>query len=216
MVFRWNGKKTEYHKNDAPICRGPRKRNTRMDPDASLREAVRERTTCPVFTGGEPEESESLLRLEAERAAAVYETSDSRWDSSAEEIFYDQLQLDLQRFGWTEQFQVETHVSLASLFRAADGDYGKQAALACMHCDFIVRDRLTMTVVCGVEVDGPSHMKKRQHKADLFKEALFTQAGIPIIRIPASSVGYAQMTGQRAPSSVLICLRDYLKKRRRT
>lgn len=217
MFFGGNGKSKGYSgwRKDEPICRGPREVNTYMDPDASLREAVRERTGLkPVFTDGEPEQSESLLRYEAERAAAAYAASSNRLDSTAEEIFFDQLQLDLVRLRWTDRFQIEPHVSLASLFRAADGDYRKQAALACMHCDFIVRDRMTLTVVCGAEVDGPSHMEKRQHRADLFKEALFNRADIPIIRIPASMVGHERATGQRAPSRVLGCLREYTKKKK--
>lgn len=217
MLFGGNGKSKGYAGGwkDAPICRGPREMNTFMDPDASRREAIRERTgRKPIFTEEELEQSESLLRYEVELAAKAYVVSSRRWDSTAEEVFFDQLQLDLLRKGWTDQFQIEPHVSLVSLFQAADEDYRKQAALACMHCDFIVRDRLTMTVVCGVEVDGPSHLEKIQHRADLFKEALFGRAGIPIIRIPTSLVGHVRMAGQRAPSRVLGCLREYTKKKK--
>ena len=216
MFFGGNGKSKGYAggRKDVPICRGPREMNTYMNPEASLREAVRERTgRKPVFTG-ELEQSESLMQYEAEQAARSYIVSASRWDSAAEEIFFDQLQLDLLRLGWTDRFQVEPHVSLASLFQAADGEYRKQAVLACMHCDFIVRDRVTLTIVCGAEVDGPSHMEKKQHRADLFKEALFERAGIPIVRIPVSMVGYERTAGQRAPSDVLVCLRKYVKKER--
>ena len=214
LLFGWNGNKTEYERHkDAPVCRGPRKMNTHMDPEASLREAVRERTMHPVFTEDKPEQSESLLKNDAERAAAAYEKVSRGWDSSAEEFFFDQLQLDFMRLNWTELFQLEPHVSLVSLFQAADDDYRKQAALACMHCDFIVRDRLPLSVVCGIEVDGPSHTEKGQHKADLFKEALFERAGIPIIRIPASRIGYTRSTGQRATSPVLTYLREYTKRR---
>ena len=49
--------------------------------------------------------------------------------------------------------------------------------------DYVICSRRELTPVCAVELDNPSHNKPDRVERDKLVEALFKEAGIPLIRI---------------------------------
>lgn len=54
------------------------------------------------------------------------------------------------------------------------------------HVDFIVTDS-QLNVLCGIELDDPSHNTQEAAKTDAFKNKLFRTIGIPLFRIDTST-----------------------------
>ena len=54
------------------------------------------------------------------------------------------------------------------------------------HVDFLLCDAKTMEPVLGIELDDSSHQKKKQQEKDIFQDAVFAAAELPILRIKAA------------------------------
>ena len=54
------------------------------------------------------------------------------------------------------------------------------------HVDFIVTDN-QLNLLCGIELDDPSHQKPEAAKTDNFKNNLFKTINIPLFRIDTST-----------------------------
>ena len=54
------------------------------------------------------------------------------------------------------------------------------------HVDFVIVDRRTGEIHAAVELDDRSHAQQDRQARDAFVDRVFAQAGIPLLRIPAS------------------------------
>ena len=61
--------------------------------------------------------------------------------------------------------------------------------LSMMHCDLLVFDKDNVKPVCGIECDGPSHDESEQKVLDEYKDMVFEQIGIPLLRLKLNGLG---------------------------
>jgi very-short-patch-repair endonuclease len=57
------------------------------------------------------------------------------------------------------------------------------------HVDFVLCRANTMEPVLGIELDDKSHQRKDRQERDAFVDAVFAEAGLPLLHIPAAK-GY--------------------------
>jgi hypothetical protein len=57
------------------------------------------------------------------------------------------------------------------------------------HIDFVLCDKDSLEVLAGIELDDPTHLKPARMQRDRFVNGAFADAGLPLLRIPASE-GY--------------------------
>lgn len=101
------------------------------------------------------------------------------WDSSEEEKLY-------QALTKLPDITVFPHQHLRDVFKSENKATSKR--LAMMHCDFILRD-LAGYVLMGIEIDGNWHIEdKKQQERDSFKNDLFKDHFIPLLRISAYDI----------------------------
>ncbi len=50
------------------------------------------------------------------------------------------------------------------------------------HCDVVIVDIHTFTIIGAVELDDASHLKKHRIRRDILLEEVLRQAGIPLLR----------------------------------
>lgn len=64
--------------------------------------------------------------------------------------------------------------------------------LSCRHVDFLLCEPYTMKPLLVIELDDYSHLKPEAQAADRFKDAVFADAGLPLLRLehPNYSVRY--------------------------
>jgi hypothetical protein len=53
------------------------------------------------------------------------------------------------------------------------------------HVDFLLCDPATMKPLCAVELDDSSHGRRDRQDRDEFVDAVFSVAGLPLVRVPA-------------------------------
>lgn len=58
------------------------------------------------------------------------------------------------------------------------------AMISSKHIDFVLLDRGTGRILCGIELDDPSHRKADRQGRDAFVNRAFAGAGLPLLRIP--------------------------------
>lgn len=84
---------------------------------------------------------------------------------------------------------------MADLFFVATGDHRKNRAITNRidrkHVDFLLCDPKTMRPLVGIELDDKSHERVERKTRDELVEAVFANAGLPLIRIPVK-VGYVR------------------------
>ena len=95
-------------------------------------------------------------------------------------------------FFHTLETVVGDHFCLLAKVRVADlvdvcGVYGREwwtafARVSQKHIDFIVASRQSVEVLVAIELDDSSHLKGPRRKRDDLLNAVFVQAGIPLIR----------------------------------
>lgn len=56
------------------------------------------------------------------------------------------------------------------------------------HCDFVIYNQYDKKPCFVIEVDGKQHRKKVQRERDLIKDRLLNDWGIPVYRIPTTSI----------------------------
>ena len=88
-----------------------------------------------------------------------------------------------------------TKVNMADLFFVATGDHRKNRAITNRidrkHVDFLLCDPKTMRPLAGIELDDKSHERVERKTRDELVEAVFTNAGLPLVRMPVK-VGYVR------------------------
>ncbi len=84
---------------------------------------------------------------------------------------------------------VMAKVSLGDLFLARSDDPSDRQRwtnkIDRKHVDFLLVDRDSLRPLAGVELDDRSHERPDRQARDAFVEAVFTAAGLPLIRFPA-------------------------------
>jgi hypothetical protein len=65
--------------------------------------------------------------------------------------------------------------------------YGYRSRIKSRHIDFVICDRDTLEILMCIELDDRSHNTKKAKEADAFKDKALKDAGVTLIRIPASS-----------------------------
>ena len=60
------------------------------------------------------------------------------------------------------------------------------AKISSKHIDFVIVDPQSGRVMCCIELDDPSHSRKDRIERDIFVNAAFKQAGVPLLRIPTA------------------------------
>ena len=96
------------------------------------------------------------------------------------------------QFFHTLETVVGDHFYLLAKVRVADlvdvrGVYGHEwwtafARVSQKHVDFLVASRQTLEVLVAIELDDASHLRGSRRKRDDLLNAVFVQAGIPLIR----------------------------------
>lgn len=82
--------------------------------------------------------------------------------------------------------EVHVHQHLRDIFTTKNVKLSKK--FSAMHCDFVIRDQ-EHRVLFGIELDGCQHLTDdRQQANDLLKNAVFSSANIPLLRISAYDV----------------------------
>lgn len=101
------------------------------------------------------------------------------FDSPEEEYLYDILKNITNLF-------VIPHQHLIDLFSSSEKEISKK--LSYMHCDFALYDN-RMKLLLGIEIDGSQHLTDvTQIKNDRFKNNIFAQNEIPLLRFTARDV----------------------------
>lgn len=59
------------------------------------------------------------------------------------------------------------------------------------HIDFIICDQ-DLRILCGIELDDPSHYTQKAQKADTFKNDVFKEIGLPLYRIKTGHGSYKE------------------------
>lgn len=78
-----------------------------------------------------------------------------------------------------ELVDVEAGVDAARRQIALNKVFGKSV-------DFVLCNRQTFDPIAVIEVDDRTHLLTRRKKRDAFVNAVFAQAGLPVVRVPAS------------------------------
>lgn len=110
-------------------------------------------------------------------------------DSASERHFYSLLRNEFARRD-TKGVVIHTMVPLSNLIDAESVSSRRaQLTLKLMHCDFVVRDEISLRPICGIEIDGPLHERTEKYIVnDNLKDFLFNKCGIPLIRIPTTEI----------------------------
>lgn len=111
------------------------------------------------------------------------------FDSLEEEKFYHDLIKMLDKYNFAN-LQVDVHVHLNEIFANPMSMLERNKykyRLVNQHCDFIIRNRKSLEVIAGIEIDGSQHeIDVEQRDNDAYKDETFSRNGIPLIRIKAS------------------------------
>lgn len=59
------------------------------------------------------------------------------------------------------------------------------------HIDFMICDQ-DLRILCGIELDDPSHYTQKAQKADTFKNDVFKEIGLPLYRIKTGHGSYKE------------------------
>lgn len=127
------------------------------------------------------DEFENEVDDHAEEYVLVYRLRDD-FLSRAEYSFYRVLEKALDCRG-----VVNCKVGLGDLFYVPDS-VGRNVAYAKIkqkHVDFVVCDPRTLQPIFAIELDDKSHARQDRIDRDLFVNAVFKAAGLPLIRFPA-------------------------------
>lgn len=82
--------------------------------------------------------------------------------------------------------EIHIHQHLRDIFTTENVKLSKK--FSAMHCDFVIRDH-EHRVLFGIELDGCQHLvDERQQANDLLKDAVFSSANIPLLRVSAYDV----------------------------
>lgn len=109
----------------------------------------------------------------------------SFWGSDDEKSTY-YLIKDINR----DTLIVLPHVSLNEIFETKpDKKYGDQREkyIKYYHVDFLICEKEHLTPLLGIEVDGKYHNNTSQQLSDAFKDELFKNNNIPLLRIDYNS-----------------------------
>ena len=117
------------------------------------------------------------------------ELRSSFFDSLEEEKFYHDLIDMFDKYNFVN-LQVDVHVHLNEIFSNPMSMLERNKykyRLVNQHCDFVVRDRRSLKVIAGIEIDGSQHViDVEQIENDAYKDETFKRNGIPLLRIRAS------------------------------
>lgn len=84
---------------------------------------------------------------------------------------------------------VLTKVSLGDIFYVANGNHHRSAwnRINRKHVDFLVCNSLTLTPLCGIELNDSSHQCADRQERDRFVDGVFANAHLPLLHIPVSN-----------------------------
>ena len=107
-----------------------------------------------------------------------------------------------------DHFWVLAKVRVADLVEV-HGVYGREwwtafARVSQKHVDFVVASRQTLEALVAIELDDSSHQRRERRKRDDLLNAVFVQAGIPLIRF---TLGYTTTDVRDAVSQAIGLLR---------
>lgn len=117
--------------------------------------------------------------------------------SPAELSFYRVLQLAVK-----DRATIITKVNLADIFFVVQPNQNQsyRNKIDRKHVDFLLCDPATMKPRCGIELDDSSHARPDRQQRDLFVNAVFQVAGLPLVRFPARASYDANfITSELAP-----------------
>lgn len=102
--------------------------------------------------------------------------------SPAELNFYRVLQTAVS--DWAIVF---TKINLGDLFFASTGDFSQNRVyrnkIDRKHVDFLLCDPQTVKPILGIELDDKSHQQKERQERDVFVDAVFVVADLPLARV---------------------------------
>ncbi len=102
--------------------------------------------------------------------------------SKREEAFYRTLAAVAQKHGWL----LLVKLRLADVLAVAPKTENYMSyfnKIKAKHTDFVLYDPETLEVLCGVELDDPSHEREDRKERDLFVDRAYMAAGIPLVHV---------------------------------
>ena len=96
--------------------------------------------------------------------------------------FYQLLEPLCRKHGWL----LLVKMRLADILEVAPGEKDYMAyfnKIKAKHTDFVLCDPDTLEVLCGVELDDPSHDRPERIERDEFVDHVYEAAGIPLIHV---------------------------------
>ncbi len=89
------------------------------------------------------------------------------------------------------QARIHTKVRLADLIQVRSsvsgrGFYRAFSPIACKHVDYVLCDD-AHRILCAIELDDRSHHRRERQQRDLFVDAAFKAARIPLLRFPVQA-----------------------------
>ena len=102
--------------------------------------------------------------------------------TAAERAFYSALCRAVEA-----DWQVFAQVRVADLLTVPRETRNRQSfvsRITSKHVDFVLCDRQTLTPVAALELDDSSHLLANRRQRDIFLDAAFEAAGLPLLRVP--------------------------------
>ncbi len=102
--------------------------------------------------------------------------------TAAERAFYGALCRAVEA-----DWQVFAQVRVADLLTVPKETRNRQSfvsRITSKHVDFVLCDRQTLSPVAALELDDSSHQLANRRQRDIFLDAAFEAAGLPLLRVP--------------------------------
>lgn len=105
-----------------------------------------------------------------------------------------------------EGLRIFAKVRLSDLFHVPKGTRGWLSyhnRIQQKHIDFVLCSRDQVTPVLGIELDDASHGRSSRQERDVFVNAIFDVAGLPLLRVPVRS-GYSRQELEKLIHDTLV------------
>lgn len=102
--------------------------------------------------------------------------------SKREEAFYRTLAMVAYQHGWLLLVKLRL-ADVLSVAPKTDNYMSYFNKIKAKHTDFVLYDPKTLEVLCGVELDDPSHEREERKERDQFVDRAYMAAGIPLVHV---------------------------------
>ena len=91
--------------------------------------------------------------------------------------------VDMTRWYLCPQVRVADIIELSPHIRPRSKTWWRLFKMVAQwHCDVVIVDRQTFTIIAAIELDDASHLKKNRVRRDILLNEVMRQAGVPLLR----------------------------------